>query len=202
MGVPPSRMWLSVSLLAVQLGVGPADAQSRLGARTPDYRWTGPATVGAGPRLTTERRRTADGTLVGLGEPTARKYPATYYFEGAVIGASVVGATAAFLFYELACHYSDTGSACAAGPIAEAGVGAVLFGGTVGALIGGAFPAPRARPLRGHGARAALLGAAAGALWGFGVFAHFCLNGCQSGEVGLGVSTTAVGALAGLLVGR
>jgi hypothetical protein len=202
MAVPGSRVWLSVSLLAAQLGVGPADAQARLGDRAADYRWTGPATFGAGPRLTTGRWRAADGTLVGLGEPTARKYPATYYFEGAVIGAGVVGPTAALIFYELACHYSDTGSDCAAGPIAEVGVGGVLFGGTLGALIGGAFPAPHPRPLRGHGAKAALLGAAAGALWGFGVFTHFCLNGCQSGEVGLGISTTAVGALAGLLVGR
>jgi hypothetical protein len=202
MAVPGSRVWLSVSLLATQLGVGPAYAQARLGARAADYRWTGAAAVGAGPRLTTKRRRTADGTLVGLGEPTVRKYPATYFFEGGVIGASVVGATAAFLFYEFACNYSDTRSGCAAGPMAEAGMGGVLFGGTLGALIGGAFPAPHPRPLRGHGAKAALLGAAAGALWGFGVFSHFCLNGCQSGEVGLGISTTAVGALAGLLVGR
>jgi hypothetical protein len=60
-----------------------------------------------------------------------------------------------------------------------------------------ANPVPYPRPQRGHGAKAALLGAAAGAFSGFGVFSHFCLNGCQSGEVGLGISTTAVDALVG-----
>jgi hypothetical protein len=128
MAVPGSRVWLSVSLLAAQLGVGSADAQARLGDRAADYRWTGAATVGAGPRLTIERQRTADGALVGLGEPTVRRYPATYYFEGGVIGGSVVGATAAFLFYELACNYSDARSDCAAGPIAEAGSDRTLQG--------------------------------------------------------------------------
>jgi hypothetical protein len=80
-------------------------------------------------------------------------------------------------------------------------VGALLGGG-VGALVGGSVPAPHPRPLRGHAARAALLGAIAGALWGFGVFPHFCINGCTTEEVAFGLSNAAVGALAGFIVGN
>ncbi len=133
---------------------------------------------------------------------TAGKYPATYYFEGAVIGAGVFATTGALVWYELACNWSDVTSDCRTGPILGAGVVGALFSGTVGGLVGGLFPAPHPRPLRGHAAKTALLGAGAGALWGFGAFSQFCLNGCRSENVVLSISTTVVGALAGLMVGR
>jgi hypothetical protein len=151
---------------------------------------------------TSQGQRIASLTHFASPESPARRYPATYYFEGAVIGASLLATTGALVAYELACHYSDTGSDCRAVPVIEVGLGGALFGGTVGALVGGLFPAPHPRPLRGHASKAALLGAGAGALLGFGLFQQFCLNGCSSGEVGFSVSTTAVGALAGLIVGH
>jgi hypothetical protein len=177
-------MWLSLALLAAQLDAGPAGAQGLLGVPNPS-------------RAVALFRSPA---VTGAGRPGARTYPATYYFEGAVIGAGVLGTTVALFAYEWAC---DESSNCdRTGRVVTGGVVGALLGGTVGALIGGAFPAPHPRPLRGHGAKAALLGAVVGAAWGFGLFSHFCLNGCSSGEVGLGAYTTTVGALAGLLVGR
>lgn len=130
--------------------------------------------------------------------PAVRKYPATYYVEGAVIGAGVLATTGAWFIGSC-----DFDSGCAGpGPIVAVTLAVALLGGTAGALVGGMFPAPHPRPLRGHAARAALLGATAGALWGFGVFPHFCLNGCNASEVRFGVSSAAVGALAGFIVGH
>jgi len=147
-------------------------------------------------------QRIASLTHFAAPEPPARRYPATYYFEGAAIGAGVFGTTGAFLGYEFGCHYSENQSDCAAGPIVAASLVGALIGGTVGTLVGGLFPAPHPRPLRGDPGRAALLGASAGALWGFGVFPHFCLNGCSTGEIVFALSNTAAGALAGLIVGH
>lgn len=146
-------------------------------------------------------QRIASLTHFASAESLARHYPATYWVEGAVVGTSLLATTGALFFYEWNCHYSDTRSSCTAGPILEGSLGAALFGGTVGALVGGLFPAPHPRPLRGHAVKAALLGTLAGAMWGFGLFTHFCLNGCNPGEVRFGLSTAAVGALAGLVVG-
>jgi len=129
-------------------------------------------------------------------ELSTRRYPETYYFEGAAIGAGVLATTGVWLGIVLC----DPDSNCHGANITPVLIGGVL-GGVAGALVGGAFPAPHPRPLRGHAARAALLGTLAGAMWGFGLFTHFCLNGCNPGEVRFGLSTAAVGALAGLIVG-
>jgi hypothetical protein len=133
------------------------------------------------------------------GYPT-RSYSATYYFEGVAIGAGLVGTTGVW-FGWVVCQLSETTSGCTK-PLVVFGLAGALLGGTTGALVGGLFPAPRPRPLRGNAPRAVLIGATAGALWGFGVFPHFCLNGCSREEVAFGVSNVAVGALAGLLVGH
>jgi hypothetical protein len=147
-------------------------------------------------------QRIASLTHFAAPEASTRRYPATYYFEGAVIGAGVLATTVALIWYELGCHYSEQRSDCAPGRIIGAGLVGAFVGGTVGALAGGLIAAPRPRPLRGNPVKAALIGACAGAIWGFGPFSHFCLNGCHSDQVVIGLSTTAVGALAGLLVGR
>ena len=134
-------------------------------------------------------------THLAAPDPSTRRYPATYYFEGAVIGAGVLATTGAWFGNGL-CESSNC-----AGAAAGAALVVGLLGGVAGTLVGGMFPAPHPRPQRGHAARAALLGATAGALWGFGVFPHFCINGCNPSEVRFGLSSAAVGALAGLLVG-
>jgi hypothetical protein len=118
----------------------------------------------------------------------------------AVSEVPVLATTGAFLGLAL-CELSETTSGCGGSTVAVT-LGGAVFGGLTGAIVGGFFPAPHARPLRGHARRAALLGASAGALWGFGVFPHFCLNGCSSGEVAFALSNTAAGALAGLIVGH
>ena len=129
-------------------------------------------------------------------------YRPTYWVEGATVGAAIVGTTGAWIAYEFRCEFSENPPDCAVGPILATGVLGALLGGTVGGLIGGAFPAAKTRPLQGHPVRSTAIGTAAGALWSFGLFWQFCLNGCRSDEVAFGLSTTAVGALAGLLVGR
>lgn len=122
----------------------------------------------------------------------------TYWLEGATIGLTVFGATASVIG---AAVCADVDSRCDAGDVLVfTGFGALL-GGTMGGLIGGVFPASHPRPLRGHPARSAGIGAAAAAAWSFGLLARACLNGCRDDEVVLIVSTTAVGALAGLLLG-
>src|SRR5882762_10214897 len=88
-------------------------------------------------------------TSVGPAEPSIRRYPATYYFEGAAIGGSLFATTGALLWYELGCLYSDTQDDCTAGRIVRAGLVGALVGATVGALVGGLVPAPYPRPLRG-----------------------------------------------------
>jgi hypothetical protein len=128
-------------------------------------------------------------------EPAARHYPATYYVEGAVVGAGLLATTGAWIGAGL-CDSSDCGGAAVTGAVL-----AGLVGGAAGALVGGMFHAPHPRPLHGHAVKAALVGTIAGALWGFGVFNHFCIDGCHPSEVRFGLSTAAVGALAGLLVG-
>lgn len=135
-------------------------------------------------------------------ERSTRSVPPTHWVEGATIGAAIVGTTGALGTYELVCHYSDNRSDCNAGLVILGGVAGGVVGGIVGALVGGAFPAATERPLRGQPRRAALIGAAAGALWSFGLFFHFCADGCRSEEVILGLSTTSTGALAGFLIGR
>jgi hypothetical protein len=141
-------------------------------------------------------------TPVGSPELSIRRYPATSYFEGAAIGAGVFATTGALVWYQFGCHYSEIKADCAARPIVAASLVGALIGGTVGALVGGLFPAPHPRPVRGNPVKAALIGACAGGLWGFGPFSRFCLNGCHSDQVALGVSTTAVGALVGFVVGH
>jgi hypothetical protein len=126
----------------------------------------------------------------------------SYWLEGATIGAAVVGTTGALAFYELGCEFSEFSEDCSFGTVLGGALLGAAVGGTVGALIGGNIPAPRERPLRGQQRTAALVGAGAGALWSFGLFFQLCANGCRSEEVVLGLSTTAAGALAGLLVGR
>jgi hypothetical protein len=131
-----------------------------------------------------------------------RVYRPTYWVEGATIGAAIVGTTGAWIAYEFGCKFSDLESDCATGRVLGAGAVGGLLGGIAGGLFGGAFSAPKPRPLRGHPVRSTVIGAGAGALWSFGLFWQFCLNGCRSEEVVVGVSTTGVGALAGLLIGR
>jgi len=124
------------------------------------------------------------------------------WLEGATIGAAVVGTTGAWVAYELGCHFSDVRSDCKARRVLAGGVFGGVLGGIAGGLVGGAFSAPNPRPLRGHPVRTTLIGAAAGALWSFGLFWHFCTDGCRSEEVIFGVSSTGTGALAGYLIGR
>lgn len=129
-------------------------------------------------------------------EAPARRYPATYWVEGAVIGTSVLAATGVWLGIVLC----DPDSNCHGAnftPVLVAGA----LGGMAGALVGGMVNAPHPRPLHGHAVKAALIGTIAGAMWGFGLFTHFCMNRCNPTEVGFGLSTAAVGALAGLVVG-
>ena len=150
---------------------------------------------------TSQGQRIESLTHFTVPEASTRRYSPTYYFEGAAIGAGVVATTAALVWYELGCHYSEQRSDCAPGRIIGAGLVGAFVGGTVGALGGGLIAAPHPRPLRGDPVKAVLIGAFAGAIWGFGPFSHFCLNGCHSDQVVFGFSTTAVGALAGLVVG-
>jgi hypothetical protein len=126
----------------------------------------------------------------------ARRYPATYYVEGAAIGAGVLATTGAWLFGGL-CESSDCHGAAIYGALLTGAVGAAA-----GALVGGMVNAPHPRPLRGHAAKAAFVGTLAGAMWGFGLFTHFCADGCNLSQVRFGISTAAAGALAGLLVGH
>jgi hypothetical protein len=176
------------ALLWTCAGVAVATGQTRIGAPAPGQAFA--------------RFRPVAEPLWHFPTPALRQYPATYYFEGAVIGAGLLGATGALIAYEWGCHYSDSQSDCRAGPVIGVGLGGALFGGTVGAIVGGLFPAPHPRPLRGKPSKAALLGASAGALLGFGLLSQFCLNGCHSGEVEFNVSMTAIGALAGFIVGH
>jgi glucose uptake protein GlcU len=128
-------------------------------------------------------------------DSTARHYPATYFLEGAVIGTSLLATTGAWIWSGL-CDTADCGGAAITGALIAGAVGAAA-----GALVGGMVNAPHPRPLHGHAAKAALVGTLAGAMWGFGLFTHFCADGCNPSEVRFGISTAAVGALGGLLVG-
>jgi hypothetical protein len=128
-------------------------------------------------------------------DSTVRHYPATYWVEGAVIGTGLLAPTGAVLWGGL-CESSDCTSAAITGALITGAIGAAA-----GALVGGMFSAPHPRPLRGHAVQAALVGTLAGAMWGFGVFTHFCADGCNPREVRFGISIAAVGALAGLVVG-
>jgi hypothetical protein len=157
-------------------------------------------TVAAAGPAAAQRRSDVLAPLTPVARQEGRVYRPTYWKEGAAIGAAIVGTTGALVAYELACEFSDVRSDCSlASVLAGAAVGGVL-GGITGALVGGAFPAPEHRVRRP--ARFMLVGAGAGALWGFGAFWQFCLNGCRSEEVALGISATAVGALVGWLIGR
>ena len=138
----------------------------------------------------------------GLSQPIQVPSHPSYWLEGATIGAAVVGTTGAWVTYELSCHFSDVRSDCKATKVLVGGVLSGVVGGIAGGLVGGAFSAPRPHPLQGHPVRTTLIGAGAGALWGFGLFSRFCANGCRSEEIGLGLSTTTAGALAGLLIGH
>jgi hypothetical protein len=161
----------------------------------------------AGAAGAQERFGSAPGSAFALFRPTAQPpwhlpssstlhtYPPTYYVEGAVVGAGVLATTGAWLGAGL-CDSAD----CTGATVTFALLTGVV-GGVAGALVGGAFTAPHPRPLRGRPAKAALVGTVAGAMWGFGLFTHFCLNGCNPSEVRFGISTAAVGAIAGLLVG-
>jgi len=131
-----------------------------------------------------------------LSDIQSHPHTSTYWFEAAIIGVATVGATTALITITF-CTDADVG--CDAGSALLFGAAGMLLGGTVGALVGGAFPAPHTRPLRGEPARSALIGGVTGAIWSFGVFDRFCLNGCRPEEVAFGLATTAIGALAGLL---
>lgn len=134
--------------------------------------------------------------------PTKPVIPPTHWVEGAVIGAAIVGTTAAIGAYELGCEFADDRSWCNPGTVLLGGALGGVLGGIVGGLVGGRFPAKHPRPLKGYPQRTALIGAMAGALWSFGLVFQGCSNGCHSEEVVLGVSTTGAGALAGFLIGR
>ena len=144
-------------------------------------------------------QRIASLTRFPAPEASTRRYPATYWVEGAVIGTGVLATTGAWAGL-LLCTLAETSSDCT-WPIVGIAATSGLIGGLAGALIGGMVNDPRPRPLHDHAAKAALVGAIAGAMWGFGVFTHFCLNGCNATEVRFGLSSAAVGALGGLLVG-
>jgi len=85
--------------------------------------------------------------------------------------------------------------------VASAAVGGVVGAG-LGALVGGMFDAPHARPLREHPGRAALIGAVGGAFWSVGFLCHGVGHGCGPGEPVFGISVSLAGALAAWLVGR
>ena len=162
-----------LALMITMLAVSPALAQRQPSAVTP-----------ASPLLLQQRR----------------VYHPTYWKEGATIGAAILGTTCAWVVYGLACEFSDVSSDCSAWRVLAGGAAGGVVGGIVGGLIGGAFSAPEHR--RRQPGRFTLLGAGAGALWSFGLFWQFCLNGCRSEEVAFGVSITAVGAAAGWLIGH
>ena len=145
---------------------------------------------------TSQGQRIASLAHFAVPQPPIRRYPATYYIEGAAIGASVLATTGVW-FGVVLC---DPDSNCHGANFTPVLVGGVL-GGVAGALVGGMVNAPHPRPLHGHAVKAAWIGTLAGAMWGFGLFTHFCLNGCNPDEVRFGLSTAAVGAVAGLLVG-
>jgi hypothetical protein len=130
-----------------------------------------------------------------IAEPPTRRYPPTYFVEGAVIGAGVLATTGAWFANGLCESHNCTGATVRTAVL----VG--LLGGAAGALAGGLFAAPHSRPLHGHAIKAALIGTIAGAMWGFGVFNHLCVDGCNPSEVRFGLSSAAVGTLAGLVVG-
>ena len=132
---------------------------------------------------------------------SVRKYSPSYWFEGANIGAAVLGATTVFAAAGF-CESGDGGTPCRPSVyLVSAAVGGVVGAG-LGALVGGMFDAPHARPLRGHPGRAALLGAVGGAFWSVGFLCHGVGHGCGRGEPVFGISLSLVGALAGWLVGR
>ena len=140
-------------------------------------------------------QRIASLTHLAAPDSTTRHYPATYWVEGAAVGAGLLATTGAWLFAGL-CDTSDCSGAGVTGTVL-----AGLVGGAAGALVGGMVNAPHPRPLHGHAARAALVGTLVGAMWGFGLFNHLCVDGCNPSEVRFGLSSAAVGALGGLVVG-
>ena len=153
-----------------------------------------PPACATGQQLPTALRAAATDS-----ERIHRHLPATYWVEGATIGAAIVGTTGAWIGHEFSC---DSDSGCSTADVVVGGLVSGLAGGIVGGLIGGAFSAPHPRPFRGHPVQAAITGAAFGALWSFGLLLQGCTGGCGSEEVVFGVSTTAIGALAGFLLGN
>jgi hypothetical protein len=132
---------------------------------------------------------------------SVRVYAPSYWVEGATISAAVLGATTVFAARGL-CGLDETGSPCGFGTYAaSAAIGGVV-GAALGAIVGGMFDAPHARPLRGHPGRAALIGAVGGALWSVGFLCHGIEDGCGREEPIFGISVSLAGALAGWLVGR
>ena len=132
---------------------------------------------------------------------SVRVYAPSYWVEGATIGAAVLGATTVFVAAGF-CGLDESGSPRGFGTYAaSAAIGGVVGAG-LGALVGGMFDAPHARPLRGHPERAALIGAVGGAVWSVGFLCHGLRDGCGRGEPVFGISLSLAGALAGWLVGR
>jgi hypothetical protein len=142
-------------------------------------------------------------TLQPIRPPAAesvRVYAPSYWIEGATISAAVLGATTVFVAAGF-CEFGDAGTPCRASTyVASAAIGGVVGAG-LGALVGGVFDAPHARPLRGHPGRAALIGAVGGAVWSVGFLCHGLGDGCGRSEPVFGFSVSLAGALAGWLVG-
>lgn len=132
---------------------------------------------------------------------SVRVYAPSYWVEGATFGAAVLGATTVFVAAGF-CEFGDAGAPCRPSTYAaSAAIGGVVGAG-LGALVGGMFDAPHARPLRGHPGRAALIGAVGGAVWSVGFLCHGLGDGCGRDEPVFGISVSLAGALAGWLVGR
>jgi hypothetical protein len=166
-------LFLAMLAVTVALAVPSAGAAQRLPERLQSFR---PAAADSG-----------------------RKFAPTYWFEGATIGAALVGTTTVIIAASF-CAYGEGGSCRSTTYIGSAVVGGVIGAG-LGGLAGGMFAAPHERPLRGQPGRAALLGAVGGAVWSVGILCHSVARCSGRGEASFGLSMSFVGALAGLIVG-
>ena len=96
----------------------------------------GPAVNFAGlPEASLERRVEASPTIGLAGLPQGQE---THWIKGLAIGGGIGAILGGALSYEL-CNASDSGGSCTGAVIGTALISGALTG-TIGALIGGAFP--------------------------------------------------------------
>lgn len=123
----PARRWTCLALL--MLGI-PAEAH----AQARPAPWPGAAPVVLPPNASTGLVTHSNRTPTNLPDT----YPRTYWKEGGIIGAVVLGLVGAFLVDGI-CNNSDTGEEhCGTKAVGGAALGAGV-GFAIGSLVGGQF---------------------------------------------------------------